>query len=474
MARLPRIRAPHAEPATPVDVMSLRRDEFRTLLGLGAPVMAAQMLQMAMGVIDTIMAGRVSAHDLAGLALAQSVLWPSQMLLAGLINAATPIVSQLNGAGRIPEIGPVVRQGLWIALASSLALALFWQNVDFVYVLLGVDEKTRQIAVDYLYYTSFGIPALLCYFMLRYLAEGLGHTLPAMVIAGVALVSKIGLNYVFIYGQFGLPAYGGAGAGISSALLWWLELAAILFVVTRPRFRATGWTDRFDWPDPVALMRFVRIGLPIGATTFAEGFAFSLMTLLLGQFGANAVASHQIAANLNGVTFMLPLGIGMAATIRVGFNVGAQDYLRARAAAEAAILLAICYAIVAGVLLALFRQQIAALYIEDAAVVAIAATVMLFVAAYQLADDTQVVAIGALRGYKDTRAPMLIALFGYWVIGTPISCWLGFGWGLDAPWGVYGFWTGMTIGLSTVALLLARRLWLISRDVARIHALAAT
>ncbi len=453
--------------------MSLRREEFRTLLGLGAPVMAAQLLQMSMGVMDTIMAGRVSAEDLAGIALGQSVLWPSQMLLAGLINAATPIISQLNGAGRADEVGAVVRQGMWIALVSALALALLWQNIDPVWGWLSVDDVTRRIASDYLAYTSYGIPALLWYFLLRYLCEGLGHTRPAMVIAGMALVLKAGLNYVLIYGHFGVPAYGGAGTGIASAILWWAELAAIAFVVSRQRFRHTGVFSRFDWPHWPTIARFVRIGLPIGATTFAEGFAYSLMTLLLGRFGADVVASHQIAANLNGVAFMLPLGLGMAATIRVGFNVGARDYGRARAAAEAAMLFAAGFAVVAGVVLVFARSWIASAYSTDPAVVALAASVLLFVAAYQLADDTQVVAIGALRGYKDTRMPMLIALFGYWVIGTPISVWLGFGWGLDAPWGIYGFWTGMTAGLSTVALLLGWRLWRVSRDVRRIEALAA-
>ena len=453
--------------------MSLRTEELRSLLRLGAPVVAAQLLQMAMGVMDTIMAGRVSAQDLAGIALGQSVLWPTQMLLAGLINAATPMIAQMNGAGRIADVGNVVRQGLWIALAAGLALALIWQNIDPVYGWLDVDAPTRKIAADYLYYTSFGVPALLSYLLLRYFSEGMGFTRPAMIIAGIALLLKAGLNYVFIYGNFGMPALGGAGTGLASFLLWWFEFFAMLLVVSRARFRATRVFSRFDWPHWPTLRRFILIGLPIGATTFAEGFAYSLMALLLGRFGPEVVASHQIAANLNGVTFMLPLGIGMAATIRVGFNVGANDLHRARAAAEAAMLFATVFAVLAGVLLTLLRHEIASVYSTDASVISIAATVMLFVAAYQLVDDTQVVAIGALRGYKDTRAPMLIALFGYWVVGTPISCWLGFGWFLPEPWGIYGFWTGMTAGLSTVAILLGWRLWRVSRDPQRIAQLAA-
>ena len=453
--------------------MSLRTEELRTLLRLGAPVVAAQLLQMAMGVMDTIMAGRVSAQDLAGIALGVSVMWPSQMLLAGLINAATPMIAQMNGAGRVAEVGNVVRQGLWIALAAGLVLAVSWQNIDPLYGWLSVDAPTRRIAVDYLYYTSFGVPALLWYLLLRYFSEGMGYTRPAMIIAGFALLLKAGLNYVLIYGNFGMPALGGAGTGLASAVLWWFEFFAMLLVVSRARFRATGLFSQFSWPHWPTLRRFILIGLPIGATTFAEGFAFSLMTLLLGRFGPDVVASHQIAANLNGVTFMLPLGIGMAATIRVGFNVGARDLLRARASAEAAMLFAAGFAVVAGVLLTLLRYQIASAYSTDVSVISIAATVMLFVAAYQLVDDTQVVAIGALRGYKDTRVPMLIALFGYWVVGTPISCWLGFGWFLPEPWGIYGFWTGMTIGLSTVSILLAWRLWRVSRDPVRIAQLAA-
>lgn len=453
--------------------MSLRRQELFSLARLGVPVMAAQLLQMSMGLMDTIMAGRLSAQDLAGVALAGSVFWPTQLLFSGIITAATPMIAQLSGAKRLAEVGEVIRQGFWIVLFASIALWFVLNHMALLYSLLRIDPETSAISTRYLGYVSFGVPALLSYFLLRYLCEGMGFTMPAMIIALIALALKIPLNYAFIYGQFGAPQLGGAGCGQVSAMLWWIEMSAMLLFVTRKRFRITGTFNRFSWPQSATLMRFVRIGLPSATTTFAEAMAFSAMPLLLGQFGPRVVAAHSIAGNINGCTFMIPLGIGVAATIRVGHSVGAGDINRARAAAQAAVITAALFGVVVGIVLAIARTLIATAFVTDDAVIALAASVILFVACYQIADDTQVVMIGALRGYKDTQAPMLIALLGYWIVGMPISVWLCFGFGLAKPWGIYGMWTGMTAGLAVVAALLALRLWRVSQDESRVLALAA-
>lgn len=453
--------------------MSLPRQEFFSLVRLGAPVMAAQLLQMSMGLMDAIMAGRLSPRDLAGVALAGSVLWPTQLLFSGVITAATPMIAQLNGAKRTHEVGEIIRQGLWIVLFAAIALWFVLNHMAPLYALLRVDAATSAISTEYLGYVSYGIPALLSYFLFRYLCEGMGHTLPAMIIAMLALTLKVPLNYAFIYGEFGAPRLGGAGCGLVSAMLWWVEMIAMLGFVTRQRFRGTGTFSRFSWPERATLMRFVRIGLPSATTTFAEAMAFSAMPLLLGRLGPNVVASHQIAGNLNGLTFMMPLGIGVAATIRVGYNVGAGDLARARASAQAAVTTAAVFGVVVGIVLVLARTAVASVFVTDPAVIALAASVLLFVACYQIADDTQVVMIGALRGYKDTQAPMLIALLGYWIVGMPISVLLCFGIGIARPWGIYGMWTGMTAGLVVVACLLAVRLRRVSRDERRVLLLAA-
>jgi len=448
-------------------------EEFRTLVRLALPLMAAQLLQMAQGVMDTIMAGRLSAPDLAGIALGLNVLWPSQFLVSGFVLAATPIIAQLRGAGRVGEVGEVVRQGFWIVTFAALLLMLFWRNVGFVYVWLGIDAQTLEVARNYMYATSWGAFPLLGYFLLRYLCEGMGHTKPAMYMALAALILKLPLNYAFMYGHWGAPKLGGAGCGWASATLWWAEFLGMLLVARLPFIRVTGLFDRFSWPQGKQLKRFFVIGAPIGATGFAEVFAFSLMGLLIGRFGAETLASHQIVGTLNGMTFMVPLALGMATTIRVGFNVGANDFERARLASMVALRAAALFAVIVGVGLLLARFFVVSLFSTDPKVTALAATVVIFVAAYQLADDTQVVAIGALRGYKDTQVPMWIALFGYWVVAVPIACSLGFGWLLKEPLGIYGFWAGMTAGLAFVAVAATYRLWRTAGDVARIARLAA-
>src|SRR5262249_25244901 len=197
------------------------------------------------------------------------------------------------------------------------------------------------------------------------------------------------------------------------------------------------------------------------------------MGLLLGRFGPQTLAAYQIVGNLNGLTFMVPMALGMATTIRVGFNVGANDYARARLACVVALKVTMGFAVVVGITLFLLRVFIVSLFSNDEAVNALAASVVIFVAAYQIADDTQVVAIGALRGYKDTRMPLWIALFGYWVVAVPISVALGFGLAGFAPYGLHGFWGGMTAGLAFVAVAATYRLWRTAADPARIARLAA-
>ncbi len=441
-------------------------------MALALPLMGAQVLQMSMGALDMVMAGRRSPEDVAGLILGGNVFWPALILLSGMVLSATPIIAQLHGGGRIGETGEVVRQAAWLALAATAVVIALVQNAGIAYGAVGADPAAVAIASRYLDGLSLGTPALMGYFLLRYLCEGLGRTRPALVVVACAVALKAPLNYAFIYGAFGAPELGGAGCGFASAIVQWFQCGAMLYVVRGSDFRATRLFERFSWPDSRELRRLVRLGFPIGATQFFEVGIFSLVAVLAGGFGAKVVAGHGVAGNLNGVTFMIPLAFGVATTIRVGFHVGAGAFERARATAEVAMAASVAYALVAGALLFASRHELAWVYTRDPEVWAIAVQLIVFVAAYQLVDDTQVVAIGALRGYKDTRTPMWIALAGYWVVGFPIAAALGYGWLALEPFGVYGFWGGLTAGLGFVALLMSWRLSRLSRDFARVAALA--
>lgn len=433
--------------------------------------MGAQLAQMGMGVADTIMAGRYSSADLAGVALGSSILWPSMMLVFGIIQAITPTISQLNGAESYAKIGPIIRQGLWIAVIGGLIVSIILNNVAPVYAWMNVDPVAVAISVPYLKMCSFGIPALMCFFCLRFLADGIGLTRPALMIAVCALILKIPLNYVLIYGKFGLPEMGGVGCGVAQAIIMWFQLFLVILVVTRKRFNHTGWLSRFSWPNWKIIRSLLVIGIPIGTTIFAEMGLFSFTTLLLGQFGAAVVAAHNIAMNLNAIFFMPPMALGIAATIRIGFRVGSMEVTEARTTALIAIVSSGCLALFGAVLIFTFREDLIALYTTETSVLTLAATLLLFVVFFLFFDATQATCVGALRGYKDTHVPMWIALFSYWGVGLPIEFILGFGY-IGEPMGVYGLWIGLAAGVGTAAVLLAIRLWIVSGSEDKIRKLS--
>lgn len=446
--------------------------ETGRLWRLALPLMGAQLAQMGMGVVDAVMAGNYSSTALAGVALGGSVFWPVFMLLMGMLQAVTPTVSQLNGANRVDEIGEVVRQGLWLALAGGLIASWLLRHIGVVYIWLQVDPAAAPISVDYLRMCSYGIPALMCFLCLRFLADGTGFTRPALLISVSALILKVPLNYVLIYGKFGLPELGGVGCGVAQAIIMWWQLLMILLVVTRKRFDPTGWRQAFSWPEWLRIKQLLVIGLPIGATIFTEMGLFSMTTLLLGRFGAETVAAHNITMNLNGVLFMPALALGMAATIRIGFRVGANEIKEARGTALIAMATTIGVAIVGCLLIFLFRHWMVDQYTNEIAVSSLAATLLLFVVVFLIFDACQATALGALRGYKDTRVPMVLAFVSYWVVGLTTECVLGFGW-IGEPMGVYGFWIGLALGVGTAAVLLSIRLWQTSGDRGLIMSLSS-
>ena len=440
--------------------------EIRSLGALAAPIIVTQLAQMGMGVADAIMAGRVSATDLAGIALGGNLYWPLMLFMSGTVMAVTPSVSQLRGAGRAGDSGAVVRQALWIAVCGGAVVAVLLQNVAPAYRLLGVDERAIPVAAGYLSAASLGLPAMLAYVALRCLCEGMSWTRPAMCIGLAMLAAKVPLNWIFIHGwpALGVPAMGGVGCGWSTAIVMGCSLAVMIVVVAFSRMRESGVFSEFSWPDRAEAGRLLRLGLPIGLALFVEVAFFSGATLLIGRLGIETVAAHQIAFNIVGVTFMVPLALGMAATIRVGFNVGADDFAGASRSAWVAASTAIVWGVVCAVTLWIFRYDLVALYTTEPDVVQLAAALLLLGALFQIFDGPQATLMGTVRGYKDTRAPMVIALVAYWLIGLPVGATLCFG-ALGVPEiGVHGMWWGLVAGLAVVAGALFARLARISRS----------
>ncbi len=446
--------------------------ETAALMRLGAPMLATQFCIMGMGFVDTAMAGHYASVDLAGVTLAGYLLWPVFMLMTGLTMAVTPIVAQLTGAQRVGESGAIVGQGLWIALFASLATVVILQNAGGFFALLSAEPAVVEVAVDYLDAVSWGMPPGMVYIVLRYTSEGLGHTRPPMSIAFYALLLNLPLNYVLIYGAFGFPELGGEGCGWATAAVMWFELLMMISVTRRPYFRATGLLHHFRPPQADTIARILKIGVPIGVSVFLEMAVYSVIGFLITAFGTSPQAANGIAGNINWMTYVIPMTLGSAAGIRVGFHVGAGDREGARHVAMTAVKLSLLYALALSAILIGLRDFLVGVYTTDPAVIRIAANLMIFIALYQIVDDTMATMEGTLRGYKDTRVPMIFGLIGYWLVGLPIGHILAQGWFGAPAIGVYGYWTGMTIGMFLVAIALGLRLRRTSSDSALIQRLA--
>lgn len=433
--------------------------EIRALLALATPIIIAQLAYTAMGFVDTVMAGRVSARDLAGVALGNSLWVPVFLLMNGTLLATTAKVAQRFGAGKEAENGPLVRQALWLGLAiGSLCAVLLW-NAEPVLRLMGVDAELRALAMGYLRGVALGFPATALYQVLRCFSDGLGRTRPSMVLGLCGLLLNIPLNYVLIYGKLGLPALGGVGCGWATGIVMWCSLLGMLWWVRwAPAYRGSGLFLRFDWPQWPVIRRLLAVGLPIGVSIFAEASIFSVIALLIGGLGATVVAGHQIALNFSSMIFMIPYSLAMAATVRVGQSLGRGTPRDARFSAGVAMATALVYACLSASLMLLLREQIATIYSPDPAVIAMAATLLVYSALFQFSDAVQVTAAGALRGYQDTRATMLITLLAYWGIGLPVGYALGLADWLGQPSGPSGLWQGLVVGLTCAAVLLGIRL----------------
>ncbi|MCK9538002.1 MATE family efflux transporter [Dokdonella sp.] len=435
--------------------------ELKPTLRLAVPLVFGQLSAVGMNVVDALLAGHLDAHTLAAVAVGTSV-WALAIVSAiGVTMALQPSVAQLSGAGRPELIGPLFRQALWLALALGIVLSLAIATLGpLLVVLIGVDPALVTDTTRFLHAIAPGAPALTLYFTLRGFSEGLGRTRPTLYFGLFGLALLVPLGYVLMYGRLGLPRLGALGSGIATALVLWLQVGALaLYVALRHHYRAYRPFARMERPDPRILRDLLRIGVPMGVTLFMEASLFVAVALILGTLGTDIVASHQIALNVASIAFMVPLGVAMATTVRVGYAAGRGDQAEVRRAGLAGMLLVLATQGLSSALMLLLPARIAALYTSDAKVIALAAQLLLLAGLFQFSDGIQATANGALRGLKDTRVPMFITLFAYWLVGMPIGWWLAFHQGLGAR----GMWMGLIAGLSVAALLLPWRFWRLSR-----------
>lgn len=438
--------------------------EWKQLVTLGAPILVAQLAQMANGVVDTVMAGHSSAEDLAGVGIGTSLWVPTLLFFAGILGAMQPTISGHRGAEDWHKIMPTTWQGIYISLIAMVLMILFLTNLHPVLTLLQLDEKTLRIADGYLKAFSWGVPALLLLMALRGLTDGLGHTHIIMVFSIVSAVLNVPLNYFFIFGFdftfFQIPKMGGIGSGWATTISNWVAAIALLIYLNTSRvYQQFHLMANWVAPAKDEIKRLLKLGLPIGFSSFIEVSMFCMIALFIAPLGATTVAGHQIVLNLISLTFMLPLSMGIALTLRISFLVGAKDTDEARLLARSATLLALTIGSINASFLFLGRDWLASLYTSDLAVQKIAAQLFVLGAIFQLADVIQVTMMGVQRGYKDTKIPMVIMLFSFWGISLPLGYALTFKDWITTPMGASGFWSALVVGLICAASLLTVRMF---------------
>ncbi|MDB5483985.1 MAG: family efflux transporter [Caulobacteraceae bacterium] len=441
--------------------------ESRALLTLAAPLVLTQLAQMAIGTTDLILLGRYSQSALAAVAIGNTVYWFAWLLGGGPASAVSPMIAHILGerAGNRGGVRASLRMGLWaVGIVSLVVMPIMW-SAKPILLMLHQQPDLADGAGKFVTIVSIGLPFSLSTMVLSGFATALGHPRAGLWVSLATIVFNGLAGWTLIYGHFGAPRLGIVGSGLATAGSAVFGFLAMLAIIHRnPDLRVYRMFRRFGRPVHVKLAEVFRLGLPIGVTTLFEAMLFNAMTLLMGTYGAAALAAHQIAMNAASITFMVPLGIGMASTVRVGLAAGAGDIVAARRAGLVALGMGGLFMATSGVVMALLGAQLAGLYLgngarDDAAVIALAAVFLRYAAAFQLFDGLQVVGARVLRGLKDARVPMILAGASYWIVGAPVCVFLAVGLNLRGE----GIWIGFVICLAVAAFLMCARFLRLTR-----------
>jgi len=426
------------------------RQELSSLLRIGVPVIITQLLQMSMSFVDTVMAGRLSPEDLAAVAVGSSTLMPFVVLCLGCMMAVTPIVAQNVGGRNFELIGKNARQVLWLSLILAIPSFFLLRNLDFILVLIGITDEIIPIASGYLKAIAWGIFPAFAFGALRYFSEGLSVTRPAMFIAVIGLLVNIPANYVLMFGKMGFPQLGAVGTGYASAIVFTVMFIAMLwFTMKFDAYKRFDIFGKFRWPEKKYLKELLSIGVPIGISSTMEVTMFAVVSLLVGTISTVAVAGHQVAINFAAMTFMIPFGLSVAISARVGQSIGRNRPDEARFRGFVGVATASFIMTFTATIMFLFPEYISAIYTDDQNVTNMAVQLLFMAAIFQISDGLQVSGFGALRGIKDTKVPMYVNLVAYWVIGIPLAYYLGF----IAEYGPQGLWGGLIAGLTVAGIL---------------------
>ena len=437
------------------------RAEFRATLALAWPLVLTNLTMSLIGATDVLMVGWLGPTELAAATLGFNL----SMLLAifgmGLVAGASPLMASEIGrrAHSVRDIRRTFRQTLWLVALLSVPMLLILWNTGAILLLLGQNATLSALAQEYVRIYMWSIPLFLATLAFRNFLAALERPMWSLVVGVVGVLGNIVFNYALIFGKFGMPALGIVGAGVGSVLTNMVMLALMIAVVYRERrfrrYHLLGRWWRSDWPR---FAEMTRIGTPIAISHAFEAGVFSAAVMLMGWISTAAVAAHAVALQLASLTFMVPMGLAQAATVRVGIGYGRGDAAHVRRAGWTSFIMGTGFMAAMALIMLAIPGTLAGLFIDranpaNAEVAELAVSFLIIAALFQVADGAQVVAQGMLRGLHDTFVPMLFALFGYWVIGIGVGAWLAF----ERDWGGVGIWTGLATGLSIVAVLMLSR-----------------
>ena len=432
--------------------------DVRRITALAWPVLIGQLAVIAFGVLDTAMAGRASAADLAAIGLGGSIYVTIYISLMGVLQALSPIAGQLYGAQRHSEIGEEMRQAVWLGLVlAAIGMLILW----FPAPLLQLADATPELAekaTAYLRYEALALPAALGFRIYSALNNALSRPVMVTVLQLAGLAIKFPLNALFLYGGMGIPAMGGPGCALASMIISWLWFVAAAAILMRnPAYKPFAIFTHYSPPNRARLWALVRLGVPMGFTYLIEITSFTLMAIFIARFGTVVLAGHQIAANLGAVAYMVPLSLSIATSTLAAQSIGARDRVAARRISLNGIRLAVMCAVIVGAAVLFLRRELVGLYTHDAAVLAIAVPLLPFIAFYQMFDALQVMTAFILRAYKIALIPTVIYALSLWGVGLGGGYVLGFGLLGDvatALRGAAGFWAANALSLMVAGALL--------------------
>ncbi len=430
------------------------KSEITSTFKLAYPIIIGQIGVIMMGVVDSIMVGKIGPIPLAAASLGNSLIFLILIIGIGSSIVVSPIVAILVGAKRFSECGVYFRQSLLVnILLSIIMVGVILVGVNYIKY-LNQPPEVIELTVVYMTIVGFSAIPLMLFQTYKQFIEGLSIMKPAMIVSLLANIINAFANWVLIFGKLGFPELGLAGAAWATFLSrLFMVIVIMIYVMTNKKFKQYDVTFHFRGINFPVIKKLLSLGLPSGFQYFFEVGAFTFAVIMIGWIGSNELAAHQIAINLASISFMAVLGISQAASVRVGNAMGEQNIPNIRKAGFTAIALGAGIMSLAGLTFILLNNFLPTLYIDDEVVVSIASRLIIIAALFQLSDGTQAVGIGVLRGLTDVKGPTIITFFAYWIISLPIAYLLAFNFNM----GVDGVWIGLLIGLTVSAILLTLR-----------------